>query len=395
MTCTDPDKMHGAADGSPSSDYADDKEKTMKRPKPGTAKIESLGLEVDTTPVTVGMWRLVMGGVPVEVAKAEHPDDYPITYVSWNDAQEFCRKRGGGWRLLTEEEWETCCRAGSTEDRYGLLNEIAVYNREKLDAPVGTKAPNAWGLYDIIGLAWEWTSTIDGSTRVYRGGCWGLAYAGYLSASLRSTYAPEYRGNTLGLRCARPLLPKKEKTISRPMLCTQCHKRAHRTWYAYAPDGKTVTHRLCTMCWNVTFPGALREEGTPVVFHGLGMTDAEILRKAAEIWRDQATEDCVPWGSNGHLRLVASAVDTLADKLEAPPPPKTFTTKWTNADPRPTLKDGGYSRLYLWFEKTDFRATGRIDQVTDALNYLGGVLKPDEPWPADLYWTRLPEVDDA
>ena len=50
------------------------KEKPMK-----TVKIDSLGLEVDATPVTVGLWRRVMGSVPAEVAKAEHPNEYPIS----------------------------------------------------------------------------------------------------------------------------------------------------------------------------------------------------------------------------------------------------------------------------------------------------------------------------
>ena len=106
--------------------------------------------------------------------------------VSWNDAVAFCkwlsRKEGKNYRLPTEAEWEYACRAGTTTRYYsgddpetlakvanvGDATAKAKYPTWKwtikasdgyvFTAPVGQFKPNAFGLYDMHGNAWEWCS---------------------------------------------------------------------------------------------------------------------------------------------------------------------------------------------------------------------------------------------
>lgn len=98
----------------------------------------------------------------------------PVEEVTWEQAAEFCRKltereRAAGrlsddwvYALPTEHQWEYACRAGdSGPTSGGTLDEVAwtMDNSEKRTQPVGTKAPNAWGLHDMLGNVWEWTNS--------------------------------------------------------------------------------------------------------------------------------------------------------------------------------------------------------------------------------------------
>jgi formylglycine-generating enzyme required for sulfatase activity/uncharacterized caspase-like protein len=123
-------------------------------------------------------------------------DGCPVVCVSWNDAQAYVRWLNSNsvnltFRLPTEAEWEYACRAGTTGETYGPLDAIAWHtdNSGKRTRPVGQKQANDFGLYDMLGNAWQWcqdrygyytTSASEdpqgpasGSYRVSRGGCWG------------------------------------------------------------------------------------------------------------------------------------------------------------------------------------------------------------------------------
>ena len=113
--------------------------------------------------VTQEQYEKVMGANPSHFKGAKNP----VEKVSWDDAQDFCKKlsatSGKTVRLPTEAEWEYACRAGSTTaycfgDSENGLAEYAWYssNSDGKTHPVGEKKPNAWGLYDMHGNVWEW-----------------------------------------------------------------------------------------------------------------------------------------------------------------------------------------------------------------------------------------------
>jgi formylglycine-generating enzyme required for sulfatase activity len=123
--------------------------------------------EMGKTPITQRDWISVMGSLPDE--NGTYMPSYPITQVSYDDAVLFCKKlseqTGDSYRLPTEEEWEYACRAGAdTAYHFGdsdeNLSDYAWYsgNCDSVQ-PVGTKLPNDWGLHDMHGLVWEWTSS--------------------------------------------------------------------------------------------------------------------------------------------------------------------------------------------------------------------------------------------
>ncbi|MGO9461378.1 MAG: SUMF1/EgtB/PvdO family nonheme iron enzyme [Rhodomicrobium sp.] len=160
----------------------------------------------------------------------------PVIDVSWSDAQEYVtwlngKVRGQPYRLLSEAEWEYAARAG-TQTRYSWGDSIG-NNRAncngcgsqwdgKQTAPVGSFAPNAFGLYDMRGNVWQWTedcykdnyngapaggsalTTGDCSRRVLRGGSWNF-YSTFLRSANRYRYLAGYRNDDIGFRLARTL----------------------------------------------------------------------------------------------------------------------------------------------------------------------------------------------
>jgi sulfatase modifying factor 1 len=115
------------------------------------------------------------------------------------------------YRLPTEAEWEYSCRAGSNDVRYGSLDDIAWHaaNSGGVVHAIGEKAPNAFGLYDMIGNVWEWCwdrydPKVYGEYRVFRGGGW-LDAPHSCRASCRRKSHPTYRIDDLGFRVAQSL----------------------------------------------------------------------------------------------------------------------------------------------------------------------------------------------
>ena len=135
----------------------------------------------------------------------------PVIHMSWVDTQEYVewlsRKTGKQYRLLSEAEWEYAARAG-TQTRYSFGNHITKHHANYFcwfgclleAAPVGSYAPNRFGLYDMHGnvLEWVqdcWNSSYTGSPnegqawlngncslRVLRGGSWFSGSGGLRSA---------------------------------------------------------------------------------------------------------------------------------------------------------------------------------------------------------------------
>ena len=193
------------------------------------------------TDVTQGQWEQVMGTDPWEGGEDVQADkDCPATYVSWDDAREFCDKltdlerkagtlkAGEAYRLPTEAQWEYACRAGtattysfgndeSTFGEYAWFNGNAFHAGEPYAHKVGLKKPNPWGLYDMHGNVWKWCSDWydakvsggtdpvgpeEGSLRVLRGGSWWSRPVNCGSAS-RNGISPSDRGSDMGFRVAR------------------------------------------------------------------------------------------------------------------------------------------------------------------------------------------------
>jgi formylglycine-generating enzyme required for sulfatase activity/serine/threonine protein kinase len=168
----------------------------------------------------------------------------PVVNLSWNDAQAYTRwlsqKTGRRYRLPSEAEWEYAirartagarywggdrtlqCRFGNGADQSALKKDSKLPAVECSDgfpvlAPVGAFEPNAFGLYDMAGNAWEWNedcwrdsyggAPADGAAvefngcdrRVIRGGSW-RARANSLRSFGRGNSPPDTRSDDLGLR---------------------------------------------------------------------------------------------------------------------------------------------------------------------------------------------------
>ncbi len=121
--------------------------------------------------VTVGQWRAITGSLPPNNQEGTERDPtWPVMEVSWNDiettfipaARRFAPE-GFTLRLPTEAEWEYACRAGTgsafnTGEDESALAESGWYlsNSGRDVRPVGGRAPNQWGLYDMHGNVAEW-----------------------------------------------------------------------------------------------------------------------------------------------------------------------------------------------------------------------------------------------
>ena len=216
--------------------------------KPPVTIIISKPFYISKYEITQQQYKAVMGNNPSEFKG----DDLPVEQVSWYDALNFCNRlsqsegltpcytmngtkvtcdfEANGYRLPTEAEWEYAAKAGTKTDFYSgkltysgnspidpNLDKIAWYSANSSNAthPVGQKAPNAFGLYDMSGNVWEWCwdryaeypskETKDyqgpeiGTYRVYRGGGWrNLAW--YCRSTNRDRNYLDDKNNSLGFR---------------------------------------------------------------------------------------------------------------------------------------------------------------------------------------------------
>jgi formylglycine-generating enzyme required for sulfatase activity len=212
----------------------------------------SRGFWMEKYLVTQGDYLGVVGSNPSYFTSANgYSEDLtrPVEEVSWYDATNYCglrtqQERAAGliptnyvYRLPTESEWEYVARAGTRTAFYlgsGLNSGQANFDgQHEYDASVGTiynpngillgqttavgsYAANGWGLYDMIGNVWEWCqdwygvypggSVIDpqgpvaGSTKVFRGGRWGIDAVLCRSAFRVSDRDPGYRSERVGFR---------------------------------------------------------------------------------------------------------------------------------------------------------------------------------------------------
>lgn len=196
--------------------------------------------------VTQGQWTTIAGEIP-GLLNAGAGRDFPVYWINYTEAEEFCRKLTaralaagelpGGWefRLPTEAEWEYACRAGTTTAfSFGdtLTDQQAnigkPYNGTPSGAPssaasrVGSYPPNPWGVHDMHGNEFEWCrdwyharlpggvdpdlSQVKGDpnrdgtySRVRRGGAWTDSPA-FCRSALRLRYEPDRRADHIGFR---------------------------------------------------------------------------------------------------------------------------------------------------------------------------------------------------
>ena len=139
---------------------------------------------------------------PEEPFKNGHQqtDAHPAITIGWFNAINYCewlsRKTGDLYRLPTELEWEYAARAGDTGKKPADLAGSA-WHKENSGAhthPIGTGKPNAWGLYDMLGNAWEHVAEPfepPNFQRVVRGGAWHTP-AGDVTYALRTKVIDEW-----------------------------------------------------------------------------------------------------------------------------------------------------------------------------------------------------------
>ena len=194
------------------------------------------GFWLAETETTIGQWNLLTPESPLSGSKT-----LPAHSLSWLDAIAFCNKvealqkftpKGYQFRLPTEAEWEYACRAGTdTPFYFGTQNDsIEDYvwygkNAQEISHPVGSKKPNAFGLYNMHGNVREWcmdlyaaeylgrsevnpTGPTSGNLNVSRGGSWRL-FEPYCRSAARKSERNSTHSSDLGFRIA--LAPEIER----------------------------------------------------------------------------------------------------------------------------------------------------------------------------------------
>ena len=208
----------------------------MKVPVNGTWPLRTVavssGFWICTKEVTQAQYRQLRSSNPSYFKG----DNRPVDSVSWKEAVQFCdlmterqneinlssaKDITFQYSLPSEAQWEYACRGGTTSVFYSKnLETIAWYfpNSGNSTHDVGLKAPNAWGLYDMMGNVEEWCldkfahtyhgAPLDESPRLdlptirrtIRGGSFASMYVKEISSSARKGAGPSYRYSRTGFR---------------------------------------------------------------------------------------------------------------------------------------------------------------------------------------------------
>jgi formylglycine-generating enzyme required for sulfatase activity len=180
-------------------------------------RVSVASFEMDITEVTVSAYRTC-----VQAEKCTAPgtkngcnyaiegrDDHPINCVDWPQANAYCAAQGK--RLPSEEEWELAAR-GTDRRRYPWGNETPrsqlCWGRRST-CPVGSfpDATSPFGLLDMAGNVWEWTSSHHSESYasertstaiVTRGGAWLLDAPAFVRTAIRGPFAPSMRSDQIG-----------------------------------------------------------------------------------------------------------------------------------------------------------------------------------------------------
>ncbi|MBF0339819.1 MAG: TolC family protein [Magnetococcales bacterium] len=184
---------------------------------------------LQTTEVTQGQWRAIMGNNPSGFN--ECGDACPVEQVSWHDAQTFITRLNalgdGKYRLPSQKEWEFAALANKEFSR--KVNGTAWHagNSMATTHPVAQKKANPWGLFDMAGNVREWLAdAAPGSSgpeagwkRATRGGDWS-SDPDELSPVTHRFEDPNWHSITVGLRLVREE-SSKERPVPSSRLKTQ------------------------------------------------------------------------------------------------------------------------------------------------------------------------------
>ena len=181
--------------------------------------------KLERTPVTWRQYKAVLGHTEhwtptLAEHEGDYPPDSPVTFVTYDNARAYARAIGR--RLPSELEWEYAAAGGHLRQPFKLSPEesaeLSWYGgAKKQHFVVGSRAPNAYGVYDMHGNVWEWVDDLRGNyarkdardpnSGTDNLGCGNVSndngsYAWFLRAAVRSAARRDQPMRHRGFRCA-------------------------------------------------------------------------------------------------------------------------------------------------------------------------------------------------